>query len=86
MGRRLDRAGAPALTPTIFPSGMQRTPVVLVVGDSEVENRTVTVNRRGSDDMPSVSVDALVEELALEVAERRLSDHVVAALAGSTTD
>jgi threonyl-tRNA synthetase len=63
-------------------AGMQRVPVVLVVGDSEVENRTVTVNRRGSDDKPTVPVDALVEDVAAEVDERRLSDHVRAALAG----
>ncbi|MCW2955220.1 MAG: threonyl-tRNA synthetase [Thermoleophilia bacterium] len=58
-------------------AGMQRTPVVLVVGDAETESRTVTVNRRGSDDKPTVSIDVLVEELSVEVAERRISDHVL---------
>jgi threonyl-tRNA synthetase len=66
-------------------AGMQRTPVVLVVGDSEVEQRTVTVNRRGDDSKPTVPFEQLVDEVAVEVAERRLSDHVVAAL-GSTTN
>ncbi|MBC7461876.1 MAG: threonine--tRNA ligase [Thermoleophilia bacterium] len=57
-------------------AGMQRTPVVLVVGDGEVERRTVTVNRRGNEDRPTVSIDQLVGEVVAEVAERRLSAHV----------
>jgi threonyl-tRNA synthetase len=67
-------------------AGMQRTPVVLVVGDGEVDARTVTVNRRGSDDKPTVALDALVADVAAEVEERRLSDHVRAALAADTAD
>jgi threonyl-tRNA synthetase len=54
--------------------------VVLVVGDGEVEARTVTVNRRGDDAKPTVSLDVLAGELALEISERRISDHVLAAL------
>jgi threonyl-tRNA synthetase len=61
-------------------AGMQRTPVVLVVGDSEVEQRTVTVNRRGDDSKPTVPLDELVAEVVAEVDSRKLSDHVVAAL------
>jgi threonyl-tRNA synthetase len=64
-------------------AGMQRTPVVLVVGDSELEQRTVPVNRRGDDAKPTVPLDQLVAEVSAEVAERRLSAHVVAALGGS---
>jgi threonyl-tRNA synthetase len=62
-------------------AGMQRVPVVLVVGDGEVEERTVTVNRRGDDSKPTVALDELVEDVAREVAARELSDHVRAALA-----
>ncbi|MCW2973512.1 MAG: thrS [Thermoleophilia bacterium] len=57
-------------------AGMQRTPIVLVVGDGEAEARTVTVNRRGNDERPTVSIEALVAEVAAEVEERRISDHV----------
>ena len=64
-------------------AGMQRTPIVLVVGDSEVEGRTVTVNRRGDDTKQSMPVAELVALVAEEVAERRLSDHVRATLQGS---
>jgi len=67
-------------------AGMQRVPVVLVVGDGEVDARTVTVNRRGTDDKPTVSLDVLAEQVTLEVAERRLSDHVRAALAAGAAD
>jgi threonyl-tRNA synthetase len=57
-------------------AGQQRTPVVLVVGDSEVESGNLTVRRRGSDEQPTVAIDALVEELRHEVATRDLSEHV----------
>jgi threonyl-tRNA synthetase len=67
-------------------AGMQRTPIVLVVGDAEVEARSVTVNRRGDDAKPTVPLEELVEQVAAEVAERRLSDHVVAALQAGDTD
>ena len=67
-------------------AGMQRTPIVLVVGDSEVEARSVTVNRRGDDEKVTMAVDELVEQVATEVSERRLSDHVVAALRADETD
>lgn len=51
---------------------VQKVPYVLVVGDSDVENRTVGVNKRGSD-RPERDVlgDVFVERLRAEVAERR---------------
>ncbi|MCB0878297.1 MAG: threonine--tRNA ligase [Thermoleophilia bacterium] len=67
-------------------AGIQRTPIVVVIGDSEVEGGTVTVNRRGSDDKQVMAVDELVEAVAAEVAERRLSDHVRAALDADPTE
>ncbi|MCW2926247.1 MAG: thrS, partial [Thermoleophilia bacterium] len=68
-------------------AGMQRTPVVLVVGDGEVEAGTVTVNRRGVEDRPTVALSELLEQVTEEVRERRISDHVLAALNGeSATD
>ncbi len=65
-------------------AGMQRTPIVLVVGDAEVEARSVTVNRRGEDAKTTMPVAELVELVTAEVAERKLSDHVVAALQVTT--
>ena len=44
----------------------------LVVGDADVENNTVGVNRRGSDDPErDVPLDDFVGQLAVEVAEHR---------------
>ncbi len=63
-------------------AGMQRTPIVLVIGDAEADARTVTLNRRGSDDKPTIPLADLIDDVACEVAERRLSDHVRASLAG----
>ena len=61
-------------------AGMQRTPVVLVVGDSEAETRTVTVNRRGDDAKPTMPLAQLVEQVAAEVAARSIPEHVLAAV------
>ena len=66
-------------------AGMQRTPIVLVVGDGEVEARTVAVNRRGDDAKPTVPLSQLVEDVAEEVAERRISEHVLQALRADTS-
>jgi threonyl-tRNA synthetase len=50
----------------------EKVPHVLVVGDSDVENNTVGVNRRGSDDPErDVPLDDFVAQLAVEVAEHR---------------
>jgi threonyl-tRNA synthetase len=47
-------------------------PYVLVVGDSDGEAGTVGVNARGdAEPERDVSVDAFIERLALDVAERR---------------
>jgi threonyl-tRNA synthetase len=67
-------------------AGMQRTPIVLVIGDAEVEERTVTVNRRGNEEKRSMSVADLAEDVVSEVAERRLSEHVLRALEAGNDD
>ena len=48
----------------------RRCPYILVVGDSDVENGTVGVNKRGSDEPErDVRVDEFVLRLAADVAE-----------------
>jgi threonyl-tRNA synthetase len=48
----------------------EKVPYVLVVGDTDVENGTVGVNKRGSDEPErDVRVDEFVTRLAAEVAE-----------------
>jgi threonyl-tRNA synthetase len=50
----------------------EKVPYVLVVGDSDGEAGTVGVNARGdAEPERDVSVDAFIERLALDVAERR---------------
>jgi threonyl-tRNA synthetase len=50
----------------------EKVPHVLVVGDSDVENRTVGVNRRGSDDPErDVPLDTFIMQLAAEVSSHR---------------
>ncbi len=51
---------------------LEKVPYVLVVGDSDAEQGTVGVNARGSDRPErDVPVDAFVERLAADVAEKR---------------
>jgi threonyl-tRNA synthetase len=50
----------------------EKVPYILVVGDTDVDNGTVGVNRRGSDQPErDVTVDDFVERLAVEVLEHR---------------
>jgi threonyl-tRNA synthetase len=61
---------AGALGARIRRAKTEKVPYVLVVGDDDVENGTVGVNRRGSDEPErGVRVDDFVERLAAEVAE-----------------
>ncbi len=49
---------------------LQRTPYLLVVGDREMEGRSVAVRTRGGEDLGSMPLDELIQRLATEVAER----------------
>jgi threonyl-tRNA synthetase len=40
---------------------MQRFPYLLVIGDREMENKQVSVRRRGGEDLGSMSIDAFVD-------------------------
>jgi threonyl-tRNA synthetase len=50
---------------------LQKHPYVLVVGDDDVEHRTVGVNPRGGDVERGVPVDGFADRLAAEIAARR---------------
>jgi threonyl-tRNA synthetase len=49
---------------------LQRTPYLLVVGDREMENRSVAVRTRGGEDLGSMSLDELIQRFEAEVAQR----------------
>jgi len=49
---------------------IQKVPYILVVGDKEVESRTVAVRARGGKDLGSISLDELASILAEGVAAR----------------
>jgi threonyl-tRNA synthetase len=49
---------------------IQRVPYLLVVGDREVESDTVAVRTRGGKDLGALSLQALAEGLAAEIASR----------------
>ncbi|MBC7643591.1 MAG: threonine--tRNA ligase, partial [Thermoleophilia bacterium] len=52
------------------------TPVLLVVGESELETGVLKVRRRAVAEQQSMTTSELAAELSAEVAERRLSEHV----------
>jgi len=49
---------------------LQRTPYLLVIGDREMENRSVAVRTRGGEDLGSMPLDALIQRFEKEVVER----------------
>ncbi len=49
---------------------LQRTPYLLVVGDREMENRSVAVRTRGGEDLGSIPLDELIQRFELEVSQR----------------
>ncbi|MDT4331783.1 threonine--tRNA ligase [Methylomonas sp. MS20] len=50
---------------------MHRVPYLLVIGDKEMENRTVAVRTQQGDDLGSLAVSELVERLKHEIADRK---------------
>ena len=49
---------------------ISKVPFLLVLGDREVENRTVAVRTRSGEDLGVMDLDALVEHLSAEIARR----------------
>lgn len=49
---------------------MNRVPYMLIVGDREVEEGMVSVRRRGGEDLGSMSLEAFLEHINTEIAER----------------
>lgn len=49
---------------------LQKVPYLLVVGDKEVESGTVAVRTRSGEDLGTMSVDALVDQLVQEVTRK----------------
>jgi threonyl-tRNA synthetase len=49
---------------------IQKLPYLIVVGDQEVESKTVAVRTRGGEDRGSMSVSELADSLAAEIASR----------------
>ncbi len=51
---------------------MDKIPYILVVGDKEAEEKSVNVNRRGSEDKESISFDAFVKKVLKEDREKSI--------------
>ena len=49
---------------------IRKIPYMLVIGDREMESRTIAVRTRSGEDLGSMSIDALIERFDAEVAQR----------------
>ncbi|MEX0601496.1 MAG: threonine--tRNA ligase, partial [Rhodothermales bacterium] len=49
---------------------VQKVPVMLIVGEREMEDRTVSVRRHGEGEQDTVSVDAFVDRIRQEIADQ----------------
>ncbi len=58
------------ITYKIREHSLQKLPYQLIVGDKELQARTVAVRTRGGEDLGTMSLDALLERLRKEVAAR----------------
>jgi threonyl-tRNA synthetase len=52
---------------------LQKINYMLVIGDKEVDEKSVSVRRRGEGDIGSMSVDALLEKLTEEIETKALN-------------
>lgn len=52
---------------------LQKTPYMLIIGDAEVEKRTVSVRLRNGQTVNGLSLDAFVETVSKEIRERALT-------------
>jgi threonyl-tRNA synthetase len=78
-GRRVEilSAHTDTLGARIRRAKLEKVPYVLVVGDDDVEHRTVGVNERGSDAPErGVALDAFVARLAADVTSHIIDGHV----------
>ena len=51
---------------------MQKTPYILVLGDEEQQNETVTVRAYKQDGLKTVSIEAFVEQIQREIVDKKL--------------
>jgi threonyl-tRNA synthetase len=49
---------------------LQRVPYLLVIGDREVETRTLAVRTRQGKDLGTLSLDEVIDRLGAEVAQK----------------
>ena len=54
---------------------IQKTPYLLIVGDQEVTNSTVSVRARGGEDLGTMSLDQFVELISADIARRGRTSH-----------
>ena len=50
---------------------MQRIPYLVIIGDKELEEKTITVRTQKGEDLGSLSIDKFAEQLKQEIADRK---------------
>jgi threonyl-tRNA synthetase len=67
----MDDSGQP-LGKKVREAQVRKIPIALVIGEKEHAERSVTVRRYGEKDQPNLHVDAFMNEVLLEIRERRM--------------
>ena len=62
------------ITYKIREHSLRKIPVILVLGDKEIENKTATVRRFGSAEQVTKSVSEIIEQLLEEIRTKKLPD------------
>ena len=58
------------ITYKIRDHSMQRVPYLLIVGDKEMENNTVSVRARGSQDLGEISLNKFIQRISKEIVDK----------------
>lgn len=69
-GLRVDIAGGESLGKLIRNAEVQKIPLIMVVGNNEVETKTLSLRSRHQGDMGSMTPEKIIEEMKQAVVEK----------------
>jgi threonyl-tRNA synthetase len=52
---------------------MKRIPYILIIGDKEIENQTVSIRKRNEGDIGSMNAGEFIEKVLIEIKEKRIN-------------
>jgi threonyl-tRNA synthetase len=64
------------ITYKIREQSLQKVPVILAIGDKEIENQTATMRRFGSTRQITLSISEIIDQLQEEIRTKKLPDQL----------